>query len=242
MTRKAIPIANSDLQYVILDCPRRSWHTPETRRLFEKILSLKLAGYGTMYSERLIPFDKSDFYGTHIAICRQYAAELVPLAAMKTVTLSRCEEFHDEFTWLAVLKRAKPETYQRTKRICEDIRARGEDAIYGGTWTSDPTLRTDRALAIALKEMIFAYMMHATWAAKNRVWMCFGALTAKTEKYFAQMGMTAMSEVFPLHPEQDVIAFLSESYTKDALELAERHRAAFENRIFLGEVKDAKAA
>jgi hypothetical protein len=221
------------LKFVILDCPRRCWDDPRARQLFERIVTLKLAGYATLYDECVIPFDKSDLYGTHVTVCEEQPDGYQPLVAMKLVSLSTCARFNEEFTWLAVLRKASELTFARARKKCVELSRNGQDALYSGSWTSDPNIRSNRELAVRLKEMMFGYMMLECSRRGDPHWMCFGTPTSRTDRFFVSMGMTAMSEEFIQQPGQPAIAFISEHYSEEAKEIAHKWKPDFEARVVI---------
>lgn len=220
------------LRFVVLDCIRRTWEDPTVRHLFEKTITLKFQAYGALYADALVPVDKSDFYGTHALVCSEVGQQLLPLVAMKLVSISRAKEFDEPFPFLSILEHGKSAALARCQSEVSRAQEEQGDVVYCGSWALHPSARSNTELTKTLREMIVAFMIHEIARRREKKWFCFGTPAAKTDRFFEAMGLNRISEEFSL-PTMQAVAFMAETYSPDALEMAERHRPVFQSRLIL---------
>lgn len=179
-----------NLRFVTVDCPKRVITNDAARDAFSRILALRLVGYGFEYPEFVIPCDTSDFFGTHIAICRELpGGGLVPIMAFKMLSLSRSTEFKQTFFATALASESADGTHGPVVAGILDAAGRsGFDIGYCCSWTIHPEIRTNKLLVAALRDAV--YIAHGKWQEENRVpeMLIAGVVRFKTPAYQQTIG------------------------------------------------------
>lgn len=235
----------SRLKVVTLNCPYDQWSDPVVRDLFCKIIALKLKGYGASYPYGVMPIDTSDFVGVHFAVCDVGAdGELRPLMAYKAVDRDRCLAHNLTFPALTLARYSDLAEYERTVQAAlREAERRGVNISYDSSWTVDPKVRENRALAALLKKFMTMFMVNSHLDPEWNVPMsiCMGVPRFKTDGYFTSLGYEQFNTggeplpgipLPPLHGELAVM-FLLKEFTKEALATAAEMSAFWQDRLAL---------
>lgn len=178
------------LRFVSVDCPKRVIADDASRDIFSKILRLRLIGYGFEYPDFVIPCDTSDFFGTHIAVCRELAGDqLEPVMSFKMLSLSRSTRFRQTFFATALANESTDGTHQRVvAAILDAAKKNAHDVGYCCSWTIHPEIRANKPLVAALRDSV--YIAHGKWQQENNVpeMLIAGVVRFKTPAYQQTIG------------------------------------------------------
>lgn len=158
-------IGMKDLKIVIVKKPFDLWANVEDRSfpaLFHEMIGLKLRGYGAEYPAGVLPVDTSDFIATHLLVCRREGEAWIPLTGFKSTLLSDCDAHRVSFPALGLVQSAEAPAHVRyVRETMERCSSEGASLAYTGSWTIEPGLRKDRALAQELVALFKAmYVFH----------------------------------------------------------------------------------
>lgn len=81
------------LRLAVLDNVAAAIHQPLAAELFTGMMRARADGYGSLYGDTYLPFDRSDFIATHYLICTVERGELTPQGGYKEVSLARCDTY-----------------------------------------------------------------------------------------------------------------------------------------------------
>lgn len=178
------------LRFVTVDCPKRVITDDAARDMFSKILRLRIVGYGHEYPEFVVPCDTSDFFGTHIAVCKeQNSGELEPIMSFKMLTLSRSVEFRQPFYPVELAKESTDGSHgQVIAELLKSAKSMNHDVGYCCSWTIHPKIRSNKALVSVLRDAV--YIAHGNWQRSNRVpeMLIAGVMRFKTPAYQQTIG------------------------------------------------------
>jgi hypothetical protein len=131
------------MRLIILECPYDTWERPDTRRLFDDMVGLKLDGFLKEYPYGFLPVDGIDFVGTHHLICEETPRGFEILTAYRSIALDRCRTHMLEFPLLAPLRGcgllAHASAIEGMISRCETT---GTALTYYGAWATRPDLRS----------------------------------------------------------------------------------------------------
>lgn len=194
-----------ELKLVILDCPVDLWNEPQQGRfaqeMFQKMIALKLRGYGAEYSDRSLPVDTSDFVGTHLIYCTETEAGLQPVTAYRSISLQRCDRFHLEFPLLEMAKKAKAFGHAEVvEKAIQKCRKEGKSLRYCSSYTTDPLARQNRDLTDVIKSLGCGVHMLYHEAKRTDESLMLGVTKFKVDKMFERQGYKPVilrNEVLP---------------------------------------------
>jgi hypothetical protein len=235
----AIPSA---YRLVQLDSPVERWHDPHVRQLFEKMITLRIDGYGRKYPNGVIPFDVSCWYATHFLVCEERGG-FQPVMGFQRVTLGRYRRHYAPFAPLSSCRQAG---CARHIRAMEELVTRFEDRpeklSYTGGFTVDPKLRTSRELVGELSKLMVAlhYFFHDDAGEGHEI------VTAPTVRFKVDSLLTAYGFV-PLvdaEADQGILALASyanekvrfmrvQTFSREMVRLMEQYRSWWDSRVLL---------
>jgi len=178
------------IKYVILEAPYENIELESVQEYFPKLVRLKKSGYSSSYRLGALPFDTTDFVGTHHYLLIQEADKTWDIAlGYKTISLARCDLYGLSFPALTVTETSNAKDQaEYVRSVIADCRSKKLNLVYGGCWTSKPSHRKDRELNTTLRDlmsaMLFAYHRHEDF--QHRI--CFGVPRFKTDAYFCRIG------------------------------------------------------
>jgi hypothetical protein len=198
---------------------------------------MKLQGYGKNHAEGVTSLDGSDFFGTHLLICRSNEhGQLEPLMGYKSISLKRSQYFHMAFPGLATLKAGGAERFvPALNEIISNAERKGRDISFDSGWTKSPKI--DKEFSKYLREIIttIGTLYHLESPVKE--WLTCGIFRFKTDEYFKYLGAEVFTEPFGLASSADektVMLHLKEPSRQSIID-AEKHRALWNARIEITE-------
>lgn len=234
-----------DLKIVIMKSPFRLWAKggdPAFATLFHEMIGLKLRGYGAEYPEGVMPVDTSDFIATHLLVCRTHGDRLVPLTGFKSTLLSDCEAHRVAFPALGLVQAAESAPHvSYVRQTMARVQAAGLTLAYTGSWTIEPELRRDRALAQELVALFKAmYVFHHLDEKVDEVFTG-GTIRFKADVLLGRLGHDPIvheGETLPplrvRHLFDEPVSLLHlKSFTKSARDGVEPYRGIWENRLVI---------
>lgn len=183
-----------NLQVIILEKPYENLDTEFGRQMFSGLMALKIKGYLAIHNDGAMPVDTTDFIANHIIVTRKDDPANNILMCYKSTSYSDCQKFNIPFPFLQLLKNAAhPECSGEMEKILADCTKNEEEITYDTGWTICPSVRDDKELQGALKEMItmFAINHHRDYGVNH--WVTLGILKVKTDQYFLKMGLEEIS-------------------------------------------------
>lgn len=149
-----------NLRIVVLDSFYDFHQNPTVRDLFVKLISLKIKGYQTAYPYGVLPVDSGDFFGVHILLCRETPEGLDPIMGLKSIFLSRCKAFKQDFPAFHLFEGIDtPDHLAATKKIIEDSEKNEEEVAYSASWTMDPDLKKDPSLKKFCRDLVTFFLI-----------------------------------------------------------------------------------
>ena len=181
----------SKIQIVTLDSPVEIWHDQNVRDLFVDLVQLKLDGYNHGYSGsslKVLPFDATDFYGIHQAVCIREKGEFVPLLTYKSVPLDYCAQYSHP---LSVELLASSTGDARYLSAIRDYLLKAKEdkkrISYDSSLTIDPTIEDVELRYEVFRVFVAAAMYHmCAYGIDNNIISATSKF--KTEKTFKKMG------------------------------------------------------
>lgn len=183
-------------QLVVLDSPIESWSDPAVQKIFNKMVTLKKNGYESCYSQGVLPVDTSDFFATHVLLCeKQTNNDLNPIMGYKTVSLSKCQQYNQNFPGLGLVQSASATDHIGVvKDIVQRCSQNQTGLSYLGSWTVDPEFKKRCPQDVHLKSafITFYHQLYQEQGIKEVI--IGGTLRFKTEKLFAELGHKPLSK------------------------------------------------
>ena len=230
----------SDIQIVVLDSPIRVWEDPQSREIFEKIVSLKLEGYGSKFNSNILTLDTSDFYGTHLAICRKVDGKLEVISAYRSVELNRYREYGHDFGILSIVKKSGSLTHVRyLNNLIQEVDQKNQSMRYCSSYTVKPSLRKDPESSALLKDLLTMMVVNFYRDSKTDIGLMLGVIRFKMDQVQWGFGSEPVSENGVQLPNfynstldnTENTLNIYRKPSESALKLAEKYEHIWENRI-----------
>lgn len=227
-----------NLKIVVIDNPYASWDSPFVREMFNKIVLLKKTGFQSRFPIKYAPVDKSDFHGTHFALCQEKAGELFPVMAFKVIEKSRCEKYGMPFSGGVLGEQTGSiEHIEATREFVE--KNKDQNIAYSSAFAIDLNIpKEDRVKAIDFLVPLFSYA-HIHWGIKKS--LAIGSCHTHTDTLYHRMGLLplkyngkALGPVsFPCHADQVFEIQGLEELTPFCLEKAQKYIGLWNSRIHI---------
>ena len=161
--------------------------------LFTGMLRARASAYGSFYSERYLPLDRSDFIAEHHLLCTVGREGLVPQASFKQVALDVCDAYEVRFPMLDWTKRIAGGEHERAvEALVEGCRAEGRPLVYGGHLALRKDARP-RTLPRLLRELTAA-VIYGSWKEREGFTeVAVSILRTRTNVWFEEIGFKPMS-------------------------------------------------
>lgn len=224
-------------QVVIIDYPIFCMDDPFCVEMLTKAFKMKIEGYNSTYTERVLPFDKADFFGTHIVFCEEIKNELVPIFAYKSSILARCLKHNFEFPAITSVKTdGHPSLVSDINRIIEKVN-NPELIAFDSSWAQniDYRFNNDQDQKERIREIVMAMGVH-----HHREWnlphfFCTGVVKVKTDKIFLRMGLKKLNE-HAHHNEHfmdhtEMVIFYNDSFSEEALAAADKYEYLWKKKL-----------
>jgi hypothetical protein len=227
-----------NLKVVVIDNPFASWDSPFVREMFNKILLLKKTGFQSRFPVKYAPVDKSDFHGTHFALCQERGSELFPVMAFKVIEESRCEKYGMPFSG-GVLgdQTGSLEHIEATKAFIK--KHQGLNIAYSSAFAIDLNIpKEERNVSIDFLVPLFTYA-HIHWGIDKS--LAIGSCHTHTDTMYHRMGLLPLMHKgktlgpvpFPCHADQVFEIQGLEELTTFCLEMAEKYVGLWKSRIHI---------
>lgn len=228
---------------VQLDSPVEQWHDPLARYLFEEMIALRIAGYGRKYPPGVIPFDVSCWYATHFLVCDD-RKEMRPVMGFQQVTLQRYPRHYAAFAPLSSCRQAGCARHvQAMEELVARFENRPEKLAYTGGFTVDPELRADRELIGELCRLMVAlqYLFHEE-AGEGHEIVTAPTIRFKMDSLLSAYGFVPLLDgddgagtvTFASYAGEEVRFMWGRDFNQDMVQLAEKYRSWWDNRLLLG--------
>jgi hypothetical protein len=226
-----------NFRVVIIDCPVFAFDDPFCTGLLGKALKMKLDGYSTTYGDRVLPFDKADFFGTHIMLCEIKGDEYVPVFAYKATPMDRCLKYHYDFPAFGIFENElHPSCLLRLNEI---IKFAIDPSLvsFDSAWAQNLDYRFSHD--IELKENLREIMMmvivkhHQDFNIPHMI--TAGAVKVKTDLFFLRMGLNMLNEharFFEKKMENaEGVIFYNNTFSNEALDMAKKYQNLWDKRL-----------
>lgn len=235
MPNTQLPADIHGLKIVILDNPLDTWDSKQTQHLFRQMVSLKLEGYRSEYPKNVLPLDASDFFGTHLMICKiDFSGDLIPLVAYKAVTLERCESRRQPFPPRAILKASQSDDSALVD-VMDRCRNENIPLSYDSAWTMNPKVRENREFSKYLRDITTTIGVFFHQEFKIPEWIVMGIKRFKTDQYFQWMGHADITREFRAFASFDEPAKLLhlKKYSDDSVQIAQTHSRMWQEKLLI---------
>jgi hypothetical protein len=238
---------NTKLKVVIIDYPIFALDNAECSKILGKALKMKYQGYATAYNDKVLPMDKTDFFGTHLILCEEIENELFPIFAYKSITLDRCKFHEVEFPILSLMKSdGHPMCVEALNHIIETT---APSAIsYDSAWAQDINYRFNKSLELKtlLGEIAMMFMVRHHQDAKISNAITNGVVKVKTDLFFQKLGFKKLTEDENSHfiqkhlDEEECVIFHTSEFSLEAHSYAKKHQELWENKLMIDGLEIAR--
>ncbi len=218
-----------------------NWQSELVRDFFQKIVSIKYGSYKKTYGPLIAPFDTSDFFGTHVILTDTVEGKEEIVFAYKTVTNRRCEDYGMTFPGLALVQKDGNKESQRAMRdILENSRLKNFDISYESSWALNPFYRkvNNYIHPEQIRDLLFASVVNFHIEYNIPEMIACGVLKVKTQNTFLKMGLNPLCEKSTFKQSnvanEPIIILHGQSFSKYALEVANRHEKLWEDKVCIG--------
>lgn len=148
-------MADRKLRCVVLDRVYDQWSDPVVQGLFQGLVELKRAGFGTEYGYGVLPVDTHDLTSTHFAVVEESGGKMIPLMAARMTTVDRARLFNMTLPALQLCAlAAAPYHGSAVQQLIDRCAAEGRRLSYWGPWTIHPEARADPGLGMFLAKCL----------------------------------------------------------------------------------------
>ncbi len=222
---------------VIIDYPILALADSFCSQLLGKIFKMKYDGYGYTYNEKIIPMDKTDFFGTHIIFCEETENGLDPVFAYRSVSLSRCLEYSVEFPALYMMRNdGHPSCVDDLNKLIGSIKD-ASTISYDSSWAQDLNYRFSEnpEMKETLREiMTMVIVMHHKEFKIPHMVTC-GVVKVKTDRFFLSIGLNKLNEnahfIENGMTKEECVIFYTQDFSFEAKRLAKKHEELWNNKL-----------
>lgn len=228
------------LKIVSLDCMYDNVSDPVASEYWQKVIRLKLQGYGVEYPYGVMPIDSTDFVCSHLMLCEERKDGLYPIMAYRSITLDRCNAHYLKFP---VLNAMQDSGYKDHAKAIEDIisscKGQGKTLSYDSAYTIAPEIRKDKAATELAREIIKSYfLLHHLEYGIDEV-ICGGVIRFQMHRFYHFWGFKDLSlngvtlpevKFKHVHGEPTMIYHLKD-WSKEAIAHAKTYEHMWKNRI-----------
>lgn len=229
---------------VLLERPWDFWQDKSIRQLFTSVVALKKTGYGAEYPDWVLPVDGSDYYASHIMVCREAGSTLSPVMAYRSVPLDEANSHRSSFGGLSLARSVASHEHElAVAREVERCALSGRRISYDSSWTIDPELRKDEASTRYLRDLMKAiHVLHHLDSGVQEI-IAGGATRFKMEKLYQFWGYRELSLDgrvlpplnLPTYNNEEVIVFHLRQFAELALAHAKKFESEWKARLIFGE-------
>lgn len=226
-------------QVVVLDYPIYALNDPFCALMFGKSLKMKVDGYGATYSEKVLPLDKSDFFGTHLIFCEKNNEELIPIFSYKAAPYDRCLKHNFEFPALTALKNdAHPTCLADIQKILE-MEKDPSKISFDSSWAQNLEYRFSPVPGIKeeLREIMMMVIVkhHQDFNLPHMI-TC-GVSKVKTDLFFLRIGLKKLNDhahyLQKSMDNEELVIFHSTSFSPEAYQMAIKHQELWDKRLVI---------
>lgn len=214
------------------------WENEEVRSLFSDIMGIKFKAYNKTYSDNVLPVDKVDFFGSHLAVCVEQEGKLKPIVAYKWVSSDQCDYYGEELPCVPLVKKyASKECDSELMGVIQTSHKSNEQISFSYSWAHDFDFVSK--LSTEEKELIKALTItigigHCKAHNIDLALTC-GVKKVKTDILFEKMGMDYVSEspVFK-HPGvgyEEAVMFQVRDFSFLGLKTFKQFKSLWDERI-----------
>lgn len=230
-------------QLVVIDYPVYALDDAFTQSLLGKALKLKIEGYNSTYTERVFPFDKADFFGTHLIFCEEVDGELIPIFFYKSAPYDRCLKHNFEFpAYTCVKTDGHPSLVSDISKLIEQVN-KPELISFDSSWAQNINYRFsgDNGLKERLREIMMMVIVMHHQEFKLPHMLCTGVVKVKTDQFFLRIGMQKLNE-HAHHNEYfmdgtEMVIFYANSFSEEAMQNAEKHKNLWNKKLVVDGLK-----
>lgn len=230
------------LRIVVLDSPYDTIQSQQTQNFFGRLAAFKIRSYQKEYPDGVLPVDTVDFVATHLLLCEQIGDEIQPLMGMKSITHRRCLRHNLQFPALHLVESQELKAHHDAiEEYLRKAALAGETVAYNGSWTIDPGLRVHREFVRLCWDVTVAFFVFHY--SENHIQSLAGAtLRFKIHDFKEFMGFSYLGspagqlssfECQPFFGEKVALMVLN-GCSPQAVEVAERYRFLWQNRLVIG--------
>jgi hypothetical protein len=228
-------------QMVVIDCPIFALNDPFCSLMFGKSLKMKIDGYNSTYTDRVLPLDKADFFGTHLIFCEKNEEknELIPIFSYKAAPYDRCLKYNFEFPAITSVKNdAHPSCLADIQKIISNV-SDPATVSFDSSWAQNLEFRFSDTPG--LKEHLREIMMmvivrhHVDFNLPHMI-TC-GVSKVKTDQFFLRMGLKKLNEnshyLQKSMDNEELVIFHSTSFSDEAYIMTEKYSEIWESKLVI---------
>lgn len=234
-----------------LDNALAQWSNPQAKALFDGMVALRIAGYGSRHSTGVVPLDTTSWFATHYLVCP--LDTFVPVMGFHRVTARLCQRHHTDFPALAhCLHSGSSRHAQAVRSLMGRYEDRPDDLSYIGGFTIDPALKAP-GLRKELSELLIAiqHFFHSEADGQHQI-ICFAVVPFKIDVLHQQYGYVPLIQ--PRAPEDDTTIALHsfgglkarlmtvQTFNENVMPLEEQYRDWWNERTLFQACRDAVPA
>jgi len=151
----------------------------------------------TAYHPDVVPFDKTDFVGTHVTLCIENKKVFTPIFTYKTISYDRCLKHVIEFPGLSLMKSdGDPSCVAKIETILLENHLYPHHVVFDSGWAQDVHVRfaKDAALKNALREIFIGCVVLQHQENDNTEVLGCGGKKVKTNLVLESMGFVPLGE------------------------------------------------
>lgn len=230
-------------QLVVIDYPVFAWDDGLCQQLLGEAIKLKIEGYHSTYSDRVMPFDKADFFGTHLIFCEEVKDKLVPIFFYKSAPYDRCLKHNFEFPAFTCVKTdGHPSLVTDLNKLIKNVNA-PEKISFDSSWAQNINYRFsgDQGMKERLREIMMMVIVQHHREFNLPHMLCTGVVKVKTDQFFLRIGMQKLNE-HAHHNEYfmdgtEMVIFYARDFSPEALIAAEKYKYLWDKKLLIDGLK-----
>ena len=234
-----------EYEVIVLDDPFGNIKNQEVAKRFTQLIQMKRDGYWSKHSGRYLPFNKEDYICTHVLLIDKDSDQIV--MAFKICRKSICELYGINFPMDDYMSSANDIDKAKYKRFIKPFESLGEDIIYSGGWTVNPSYK-GKGLSNELKDIYTCIHYHIQKRFNINCMTAIGVMNFNTDKFFTNdwgvISFTGTVYNFKACPYLDCI-FIGldmDKVVQKKLDMADKYKYLWDARVEFIEDVERQAA
>ena len=180
------------LRLIVIDNIVANIENPLVESLLGPLCSLKKRAYTQSFSNRTMPLDHTDYYGTHVIVAKeQEKNDMGPVMAFKSVTTERCKQYNAKLPGIIMVDRLNSKIHSTAfQKNLAETNCHDHQVAYISSLAIEPRLSLENR--IELLELIYPLWFYYVCDFGIKKAFSFGTVESKVFRILLKLGLSPL--------------------------------------------------